>query len=128
MPRTSSEVIRRMVKIKVVVLFIFGVVLLWGCSRAGKGKFVIAESRAYEASLFRQNCAICHGPEAEGKTLENGTVVPNLRKGEFKYTTDEQIYRHIAEGGNGMVPFRNQLSERELRMMVQFVQRDLRGQ
>ena len=126
MPRTSSEVIRRMVKIKVVVLFIFGLVLLWGCSRAGKGKFVIAESKAYEASLFRQNCAICHGPEAEGKTLENGTVVPNLRKGEFKYTTDEQIYRHIAEGGNGMVPFRNQLSERELRMMVQFVQRDLR--
>jgi mono/diheme cytochrome c family protein len=116
-----------MLRITAVVLFIFGAVLIWGCSGVKKGKFVIAESKAYEASLFRQNCAICHGREAEGKTLENGTVIPNLRNGEFKYTTDDQIYRHIAEGGNGMVPFRNQLSERELRMMVTFVQRDLRG-
>ena len=102
--------------------------MFWGCSRSEKKKIVIAESRSYEASLFRQNCAICHGPEAEGRTLYDGTSVPNLRQGEFKYTTDEQIYRHIAEGGNGMVPFRNQLTERELRMMVQFVRHELRGQ
>lgn len=89
---------------------------------------MISESKSYEASMFRQNCAICHGPEAEGRTLDNGTAVPNLRKGPFKYATDDQIYRHIADGGNGMVPFRNQLSERELRMMVEFVRRDLRGQ
>ena len=86
------------------------------------------ESRSYEASLFRQNCAICHGREAEGKTLEDGKKIPNLREGEFKYTTDEQIYRHISEGGNGMVPFKNQLSEREIRQMVEFVKHDLRGQ
>lgn len=97
------------------------------CSQTGPKHFVIAESKAYEASLFRQNCAICHGPEAEGRTLSDGTVVPNLRRGEFKYTTDAQIHRHISEGGNGMVPFRNQLTEREIRMMVDFVQRDLRS-
>jgi mono/diheme cytochrome c family protein len=78
--------------------------------------------------MFRQNCAICHGPEAEGRTLEDGRVVPNLRQGPFKYATDDQIYQHVADGGNGMVPFRNQLTERELRMMVEFVRRDLRGQ
>lgn len=77
--------------------------------------------------MFRQNCAICHGLEGGGRALDNGTIVPNLRQGEFKYTTDEQIYRHIADGGNGMVPFRSQLTERELRMMVEFVRRDLRG-
>jgi hypothetical protein len=117
-----------MYRSKWFVLLIFAGLGVWGCSDAGKGKFVIAESKSYEASLFRQNCAICHGPEAEGRTLEDGRVVPNLRHGEFKYTTDEQIYRHIAEGGNGMVPFRNQLTERELRMMVEFVRRDLREQ
>ncbi len=116
-----------MFRIKFFVLLIFAGLIVWGCSGSGRRKFVIAESKAYEASLFRQNCAICHGPEAEGRTLENGTLIPNLREGEFKYTTDEQIYRHITEGGNGMTPFRNQLTERELRMMVEFVQRDLRG-
>lgn len=70
---------------------------------------------------------ICHGPEAEGRTLSDGTAVPGLRRGEFKYRTAAEIYRHISEGGNGMVPFRNQLTEREINMMVEFVQRDLRG-
>ena len=127
MPEIDGS-IRRMHTIKVSILLIFVGLIVWGCSGTKKEKIIIAESKAYEASLFRQNCAICHGPEAEGKTLENGTAIPNLREGKFKYTTDDQIYRHIAEGGNGMVPFRNQLSERELRMMVAFVQRDLRRQ
>ena len=97
------------------------------CGPTGaKKRFSIAESTSYEASLFRQHCVICHGPEAEGKTLEDGKQIPDLREGEFKYATDEQIYLHISEGGNGMTPFRNQLSEREINMMVRFVQRDLR--
>lgn len=112
----------------VKLLIIFG--LLGGavisCERGGTRRYVIAESKAYEASMFRQNCAICHGPEAEGRTLSDGTVVPNLRQGEFKYKTDAEIYQHISEGGNGMVPFRNHLTEREIRLMVDFVQRDLR--
>lgn len=100
---------------------------LAACFDKGPTKLVIADSKSYEASLFRQNCAICHGPEANGRTLDNGTVVPNLRKGDFKYKMRDEIYRHIADGGNGMVPFRNQFSEREINLMVDFVFRDLRG-
>jgi mono/diheme cytochrome c family protein len=112
---------------KLLIILIFA--LAAACAAGGpKKRFSISESRSYEASIFRQNCAICHGPEAEGKTLEDGRRIPNLREGEFKYTTDEQIYRHISDGGNGMVPFRNQLTEREIRQMVEFVKRDLRRQ
>ena len=96
------------------------------CTTDQPKRYVIAESKAYEASLFRQNCAICHGPEGEGKTLTDGRRIPNLRDGEFKYKTDEQIYRHISEGGNGMTPFRGQLTDREINMMVRFVQDELR--
>jgi cytochrome c553 len=111
------------------LLIILGFVALAACGFGGpKKRFSIKESKSYEASVFRQNCSICHGPEAEGKTLADGRKIPNLRDGEFKYTTDEQIFHHISEGGNGMVPFRNQLSEREIRQMVEFVKRDLRGQ
>lgn len=116
-----------MFKVKLLVIIAGVVLFLVGCVASGKKKFAIGESSSYEASMFRQNCAICHGPEAEGKTLSNGTKVPNLRQGEFKYKTDDQIYQHIADGGGGMVPFRGQMTERELRMMVAFVQRDLRG-
>ena len=111
--------------VKLLTILCFAVIA--ACAVGGpKKQFSIAESKSYEASIFRQNCAICHGPEAEGKTLEDGKQIPNLRQPPFKYISDAQIYQHIAEGGNGMVPFRGQLSEREINMMVQFVQRDLR--
>lgn len=115
-----------MSRLKFHTILLFAIGAVSSCFDSGQKRFVIAESKAYEASLFRQNCAVCHGPEAMGRTLEDGRVVPNLREGPFKYATDEQIYDHIANGGNGMVPFRNQLTEREIRMMVEFVQKDLR--
>lgn len=114
----------RLIKVAVLSLFVFLVVL--ACSNSTKQRYVISESKAYEASLFRQNCAICHGPEGEGKTLADGKQTPNLREGEFKYKTDAEIYRHIADGGNGMTPFRGQLTEREINLMVRFVQDQLR--
>lgn len=96
------------------------------CNGKPSGYVSIQESRTVEAALFRQNCAICHGPEAEGKTLDDGRIIPNIRSGEHKYTTDQQIYDHITNGGNGMVPFRNILTERERNSLVAFVQNELR--
>ncbi len=107
----------------VALIFCIGAV---GCLKTDTQRYSITNSKAYEASIFRQNCAICHGPEGEGQTLEDGRVIPNIRDGEHKYKTDEEIYNHIANGGNGMVAFRDQLSKREIDMMVQFVQKDLR--
>ncbi len=112
---------------KLLILVAFSAFVIAACKGSEKGKFVISNSKSFEASLFRQNCAICHGPEANGRTLDDGTIVPGLREPPFKYKTDGEIYDHIANGGNGMVPFRDQLTERELRMMVEFVQKDLRA-
>jgi mono/diheme cytochrome c family protein len=118
---------------KMKLLKIFVIVLICGlfasaCWSSKPQRYVISESKAYEASLFRQNCVICHGPEGEGKTLSDGRQIPNLRDGEFKYKTDSEIYHHIADGGNGMVPFRGQLTDREINLMVRFVQDQLRNQ
>lgn len=116
--------------VKCLALFVvvpFTLAITITCSNRKPQRYLITDSKAYEASLFRQNCAICHGPEAEGKTLDDGRKIPNLREGEFKYKTDAEIYRHIAEGGNGMVSFRGQLTDREINLMVRFVQDELRS-
>lgn len=115
----------RRIKVSVVALaFAFWIA---SCSANGPNeRYSITNSKAYEASLFRQNCAVCHGPEGEGKTLDDGRIIPNIRDGQHKYNTDQEIYNHIANGGNGMVPFRDMLTKREIDMMVQFVQKDLR--
>lgn len=117
-----------MFRIKVLTVIVFAVVGFISCSDPNAKQFEIASSKTYEASLFRQHCAICHGPEGNGKTLDDGKIVPSLRAGEFKAKTEKQIYNQIAEGGNGMTPFRSQLTERELSQMTLFVLHELRGQ
>ncbi|MEO7660347.1 MAG: cytochrome c [Pyrinomonadaceae bacterium] len=111
---------------KLLILSVITTLGLAACFHSQPARYSITDSKAYEASLFRQNCAICHGPEGEGKTLDDGRLIPNIRDGEHKYKTDTDIYDHIANGGNGMVPFRNILTKREIDTLVIFVQRDLR--
>lgn len=115
-----------MFHVKLIVVFFLAIFATISCFKSDPAPYSITESKAYEASLFRQNCAICHGPEGEGKTLDDGKQIPNLRDGDFKYKTAEQIYRHISDGGNGMVPFRDQLTPREINLLVNFVQDALR--
>ena len=115
-----------MLRLKLLLTTIFLIFAIIACSGGKKEPYSIQTSKDYEASLFRQNCAICHGPEAEGKTLDTGLVVPNLRHPPYKYKTEGEIYDHIAKGGNGMVPFGGQLSAREIGLMTQWVIKDLR--
>ncbi|MEP6849612.1 MAG: cytochrome c [Acidobacteriota bacterium] len=115
-----------MIHAKLAVLFIGLIFALTGCFSNGKTRFAIADSKLYEASMFRQHCAICHGSEGEGKKLDDGKLVPSLRSGEFKFRSEDEIYNQIVNGGNGMTPFRGLLTERELRMMAAFVHDQLR--
>lgn len=92
-----------------------------------KRQFVIAESKSYEASLFRQNCAICHGQEANGKQLPEGKPIPSLRYGDAATKTEAEIYEQIKNGKFPMPGFKNQLTEDEINKMVKFVIRDLQG-
>jgi len=111
---------------KIIIVSVFISLTAVSCLNSTSARYSITDSKTYEASLFRQNCAICHGPEGEGKTLDDGRITPNIRDGEHKYITDGQIYDHIANGGNGMVPFRDILTKREIDRLVNLVQKDLR--
>ena len=101
--------------------------LLLACSQTESRRgFVIADSKSYEASIFRQNCAICHGQEADGKETD-GKIIPSLRYGEAANLSEDQIYAQIKEGKLPMPAFKNQLTDDEIKKMVRFVRRDLQG-
>src|SRR5438445_9653085 len=95
---------------KFVLCICLAIATAAACNNSTPARYSIADSKAYEASLFRQNCAICHGPEGEGKTLDDGKIVPNMREGELKFKTEAEIHKQISAGGNGMTPFRDQLT------------------
>ena len=111
---------------KLFILFLFAVFFVAACPSPKAQIYKLSDSKDYEASIFRQHCAICHGPEGQGKTLDDGTVIPSLRTGEFKFKSESEIRNQIENGGNGMTPFRDQLTQRELDMMAKFVHDKLR--
>ena len=112
--------------LKLSILGVFAAFFLAACLSSKAQPYKLSDSKDYEASIYRQDCAICHGPEGEGKTLSDGTVVPSLRSGIFKFKSQKEIRNQIENGGNGMVPFRDQLTQRELDMMATFVHDKLR--
>jgi len=114
--------------LKVIVVAIFVSFVVFACSSgaAKRNEYRIADSKSYEASLFRQNCAICHGQEANGKEMD-GRLIPSLRYGDAEKKSEEEIYLQIKEGKLPMPAFKKQLSEEEIRRMVKFVRRDLQG-
>ncbi len=109
----------------VLTLTIFGIAACLQ-TQSKRNEFNIADSKSYEASLFRQNCAICHGQEANGKEMD-GRLIPSLRYGAAAQKSEEEIYLQIKEGKLPMPAFKNQLTEEEIRRMVLFVRRDLQG-
>ena len=114
--------------LKIFMVLVFAGFFAAACisSASSKKGVVIAEDKSYEASLFRQNCAVCHGKEAEGKEMD-GKVIPSLRRGDVEQKSEQEIYNQIYNGGNGMLPFKGQLSENEIQRMVKFVKHDLQG-
>ncbi|MDQ3747530.1 MAG: cytochrome c [Acidobacteriota bacterium] len=109
----------------VLTLTIFGIAACLQ-TQSKRNEFSIADSKSYEASLFRQNCAICHGQEANGKEMD-GRLIPSLRYGAAAQKSEEEIYMQIKEGKLPMPSFKNQLTEEEIRKMVRFIRRDLQG-
>jgi cytochrome c553 len=117
-----------MKSLKILAILIFVLFAVFACSsgKAKRSEFSITESKSYEASLFRQNCAICHGQEANGKEV-NGRLIPSLRYGAAATKSEEEIYSQIKEGKLPMPAFKNQLTEDEIRKMVRFIRLNLQG-
>jgi mono/diheme cytochrome c family protein len=117
-----------MFQLKFLIVFWFFTFGLLACvqTQSKRNEFNITDSKSYEASLFRQNCAICHVQEANGKEMD-GRLIPSLRYGAAAQKSEEEIYLQIKEGKLPMPSFKNQLTEEEIRKMVRFIRRDLQG-
>ena len=79
---------------------------------------VAAGDPAQGKEVFGSNCAACHGGEGGGGTG------PRLA-GEQELTDPGAVVDQIREGGGGMPPFGDKLSEQELADVSAFVVEDL---
>lgn len=125
-PSSKSNIKDLRRKAKITLICLFSALAISACSngKAKRSEFSIAESKSYEATLFRQNCAICHGREGNGKEMSD-KLIPSLRYGAAAQKSEEELYLQIKEGKLPMPAFKNQLTEEEIRNMARFIRRDL---
>jgi mono/diheme cytochrome c family protein len=95
-----------------------------GCSARG-GKPAPADSgRDQTRTTFERNCAVCHGPQGDGKQLGTMTI-PSLRAGAALADPDEKLFKQIRDGGNGMPPSKYTLTDEQIQDLVRFVREEI---
>ncbi len=126
--KRGLKIKQRRSKTKMCVFLLFISLGVFACTeqKTSRDGIVIADSKKYETSIYRQNCAICHGAEANGNVFD-GKPVPSLRFGDAKKKTREEIYQQIKHGKLPMPAFENQLTDTEINKMVDFVMYDLQA-
>jgi mono/diheme cytochrome c family protein len=86
----------------------------------------IARGAAEGQDLFARQCAVCHGPDGTGKQI--GTMqVPSLKRDDAVNATDERLFQIIAGGGIRMPPFRQTLTEAQIRSLVRYIRQDIQS-
>ena len=91
------------------------VVLAWGAAKDGDAK--------KGGALFAQQCVTCHNANSNEKKLGPGL------KGLFKMTklangkkvTEQNIRAQIDNGGNGMPPYKDMLSDQEKDNLIAYL-------
>jgi quinohemoprotein ethanol dehydrogenase len=74
-----------------------------------------AGEAASGAQLFSDNCQTCHGPEGTG-----GHVGPDLQKSSVAENL-AQVEQQVRNGGGGMPPFADMLSDKEIDTVARYV-------
>lgn len=96
-----------------------------GCaSRAQKP--ALSTSELPVRVLYERNCAVCHGPRGEGS--QHGTMkTPPLNSGAALTDSDEKFFKQISDGGNGMIPFKYTLDDRQINDLIRYIREEIQG-
>jgi len=118
---------------RIVKLLLFSILFLAGYQAAAAERWFNQEIVDYGNNIFQQNCAVCHGSNAEGthnwkQTDANGNYPPPPLDGSAHawHHSIKQLARSIREGGiklgGVMPPFGDKLSDQEVLAAIAFFQ------
>ena len=73
------------------------------------------------SATFHTKCVMCHGPDGGGSEVGKSMNVPDLRSSAVQKQPDTQLAQIISGGKGGMPPFKNSLSEDQIRSLVAYI-------
>jgi mono/diheme cytochrome c family protein len=92
-----------------------------GGEKAAGGEEATGGDPEAGATVFAENCSVCHGEDGHG-----GAGGPDLRTMP-KAKTEEGAIEQVTDGGGGMPPFGGVLDEEEIQNVAAFVVQDVVG-
>ncbi|WJH36725.1 cytochrome c [Paenibacillus sp. CC-CFT747] len=66
--------------------------------------------------MFKANCTGCHGADLQGRMGPSSSLVKAGAR-----RSAEQIAEQIANGGGGMLPFKDKLTKEEIRSLAEWL-------
>ena len=73
-------------------------------------------------NIFRAKCAVCHGVDGSGKTLNGKKFkVPDLRSEKIQHHDDEELLDVVTNGKGDMPPFGKKYNPDKLQQVVAYV-------
>jgi mono/diheme cytochrome c family protein len=88
------------------------------------------DALAEAKTTYMQVCAACHQEKGEGgmaKIEGKQRKVPSLLEGHGLTHTDAEFAKQIANGGDGMPPFKDRLKPEQIDALVKFIRRDIQA-
>jgi mono/diheme cytochrome c family protein len=74
------------------------------------------------AAVYKQRCAVCHGPDGAGKTAMGRSMnLKDLRSAEVQQMTDAQLYDIIAKGKGKMPGYEASLGPDTVKQLVVYI-------
>ena len=90
-------------------------------TNVGRTAGVDSRKSDHTKSLFKANCAVCHGEDGTGAFLGKRLQAPDLTSHEVQSQPNAALEHIIKEGKNGMPPFGDRLDSQEIRSLVAHV-------
>ena len=73
------------------------------------------------ASLYKTNCASCHGPDGRGSAVGKSLHAADFHSPQVQQQSDEQLAGVIAEGRGNMPPFGTRLTKDQIDALVKYI-------
>lgn len=112
----GAMLFRRIRRMGIVILSASAMMLF-----AIAGTASIASAADTGESLFKANCAVCHGEDGHGTATGKALNAPDLTSDTVQKLTDAQIQAQIENGKNNMPPFKSTLSASQIKLLVGYV-------
>lgn len=102
--------------VTIVLMILFAI----ACNNSKSG--AAAYDPVAARNLFNeQGCTACHGVDG------SGGMGANLKTGEFATHPIERYREQIANGGNGMPPFKDKLKPEQIDLLAHFIMKEFQG-